>query len=1311
MNDDDGNPHFLAHYHTSNVLVQSIDRSIVTTCSTDSQCYRQYIPVPHTIPPIDLETKTNKLLKTDSEEEFRIHHKIMFDGNFRARKEVNLSTGGGGRRRRSNNTNINAPGSSSSTSNKEALLRNAEAQRRQRQELQRRTQAARLVQRCTRGWLTRLHLLAEWLPLSPHNLTATSHCVHYFRAWLLPKHSTTTQQVLINYARESVLSSSSSSSSSLVQEQAQAQAGTAGEEDSSMDIGSSHGSRTIAGDTSWISQKWLIQATLRELPPEVTTTTTTTTNDDDASLQALFSLLQFYWPVLMAKKSPDDQLFLDLASCLSRWIRSSNSPNANNDSDHQGAATGDSGSALLRSNIIQSLCQWAIQTSQRLPNPHTRALLASILLASTTPTFMSLLPGDLYSTWVVPLAQSLDETTTDSDPIQQATWNNLQNNGKEQKILVNLLQSDDLKLLSNVQQHPWAILQVIYHVLKTGGDLMLLTSLLVRGDSLELSMVESSSTSTTVGLTDDNNMDDDSDEEDYDDDEGKDDTTAVASTAAVATSDAAAAAAAKKSRPYTKLARKDLLTLPKLDKMYQDSIQQQKRDCKSLTPGSSSIKSSSATTLAIAKTLVRAPWLAWGLQLLDGSSTTDPVEGVRASRLFVESLGLLMQSTTSLRPNTKVGVLSPLAFNKPFMLKLWSYAAQCPSDNEASSAHKDLALSVFCDLFAHYLVALSDVDFLQFHTEVDTGSRSVSATASKGIMATDIIGSLRSVLHDLYWSRPVVVSDVTFQLPRGRLLLAGTKVWNSLYERWNRLVRKKSFCEESTWWFPHLTSREGDGAVVPTRFRREIQHDDDSMDVDDDEDSDDDDGDGDGDQPMSAAEAETDALADAFRDPKMARILTCIPQALPFGRRVKLFHSLLKADKQKTMQAASSRRALMAMAGGDDDMFFDGITRERVTIRRAKLYDDSMQQLSELGPRLKHRVQVSFVNQHGAEEAGIDGGGVFKEFLDDLIKDGFASRSQVDEGFAVGAPPLFSVTPLQTLAVNFDLADDQRMSEHYEFLGRVLGKAVYEEILVEPQFCLPFLNQLLGKINSMEDLKNYDDEYYKNLNKLKFLNDAEVEALGLTFEVTVGQNATGGSASPPRTVELMPGGRSIPVKTKAQVFQYMHGVANQLLNIQGARQTKAFLRGFRDLIPASWVRLFSANELQNLISGDDSIRGIDVPSLRRAISYLGGYHPEQPYIQEFWDIIENDLTPEQQRKFLRFMTSCSRQPLLGFGSLEPSPSIQQIRLTDDELSKNSKLPTASTCFNLLKLPNYKSKTLLKEKLLAAIESGAGFELT
>jgi len=231
------------------------------------------------------------------------------------------------------------------------------------------------------------------------------------------------------------------------------------------------------------------------------------------------------------------------------------------------------------------------------------------------------------------------------------------------------------------------------------------------------------------------------------------------------------------------------------------------------------------------------------------------------------------------------------------------------------------------------------------------------------------------------------------------------------------------------------------------------------------------------------------------------------------------------------------------------------------------------------------------------------------------------------------------------------------------------------------------------------------------LTKLLSLNAVEIEGLGLSFEVTLGEGVA------MRTVELLPGGRSKQV-TKDNVIQYVHLVAHQRLNIVGSAQTKAFLTGFRDLIPASWVRLFSAYELQKLISGDDSLRGFDIGSLKRAMNYAAGYHPSQSVMQWFWEVLE-EFPPEQQRKFLKFMTSCSRQPLLGFSSLDPPPCVQQVRLPDEMFVHNdmafaartAPLPTSSTCMNLLKLPNYRSKELMKRKILQAIESGAGFELT
>jgi ubiquitin-protein ligase E3 C len=61
--------------------------------------------------------------------------------------------------------------------------------------------------------------------------------------------------------------------------------------------------------------------------------------------------------------------------------------------------------------------------------------------------------------------------------------------------------------------------------------------------------------------------------------------------------------------------------------------------------------------------------------------------------------------------------------------------------------------------------------------------------------------------------------------------------------------------------------------------------------------------------------------------------------------------------------------------------------------------------------------------------------------------------------------------------------------------------------------------------------------------------------------------------------------------------------------------------------------------------------------------------------------------------------------------LEPHPCIQQLRVLEGTPANDVPLPSSGTCMNLLKLPNYGDKALLRKKLIAAIEAGAGFELT
>lgn len=82
-------------------------------------------------------------------------------------------------------------------------------------------------------------------------------------------------------------------------------------------------------------------------------------------------------------------------------------------------------------------------------------------------------------------------------------------------------------------------------------------------------------------------------------------------------------------------------------------------------------------------------------------------------------------------------------------------------------------------------------------------------------------------------------------------------------------------------------------------------------------------------------------------------------------------------------------------------------------------------------PNLKLRMRVQLVNFAGLDEAGIDGGGIFREFLSELLRTCF----DPNRGF-------FRTTHDRLLYPNPQapiLLDN--FKRHYYFIGRMLGKA------------------------------------------------------------------------------------------------------------------------------------------------------------------------------------------------------------------------------------------------------------------------------
>ena len=217
------------------------------------------------------------------------------------------------------------------------------------------------------------------------------------------------------------------------------------------------------------------------------------------------------------------------------------------------------------------------------------------------------------------------------------------------------------------------------------------------------------------------------------------------------------------------------------------------------------------------------------------------------------------------------------------------------------------------------------------------------------------------------------------------------------------------------------------------------------------------------------------------KEVRLATVLRELPFTISFSQRVILFQNLIQRDKQEHQ--------------GDRVNFMQGPAID-ILVRRNYIYEDAFDKLSpENEPNIKLKMRVQLVNAAGLDEAGVDGGGLFREFLSQLLKAAF----DPNRGF-------FVITRDQQLYPNPTVAQIHNQSAaHYYFIGRILGKALYENLLVELPLASFFLSKLLGQklVNvDLDHLDSLDPELYKNLLYLKVRSCFKIvpHAAGKSFE-------------------------------------------------------------------------------------------------------------------------------------------------------------------------------------------------------------------
>ncbi|KAA6360701.1 MAG: putative E3 ubiquitin-protein ligase Itchy [Streblomastix strix] len=309
--------------------------------------------------------------------------------------------------------------------------------------------------------------------------------------------------------------------------------------------------------------------------------------------------------------------------------------------------------------------------------------------------------------------------------------------------------------------------------------------------------------------------------------------------------------------------------------------------------------------------------------------------------------------------------------------------------------------------------------------------------------------------------------------------------------------------------------------------------------------------------------------------------------------------------------------------------------RMKIKIKREKLVENSFRSFMKSTKKLKLRPNVIFIG-----ESGIDYGGLTREFfriiLPEIVKPTYAL-------FSVGADTdnyIYHISPLSFLHKN--------NLDYYRFVGRILGKALFENQLVTIHFDRLIYKRLLNQPFMVSDLEPVDADMYRSL---VYIKENDPSDLSLYFTVTVSQ------LDVVKEIELKPGGKNIGV-TNENKKEYIQLMIQHKLTFNILQQMKAMQKGFNDIIPEKLLDGFTIAELELMLCGVDKF---DVDDWKANTNYIGGYNTRSPQIICFWNLVE-DMSDEDRAKLLQFATGTTRLPHGGFSHLIGSAGLRKFTL-------------------------------------------------
>ncbi|XP_055497143.1 probable E3 ubiquitin-protein ligase HERC4 [Leucoraja erinacea] len=343
-------------------------------------------------------------------------------------------------------------------------------------------------------------------------------------------------------------------------------------------------------------------------------------------------------------------------------------------------------------------------------------------------------------------------------------------------------------------------------------------------------------------------------------------------------------------------------------------------------------------------------------------------------------------------------------------------------------------------------------------------------------------------------------------------------------------------------------------------------------------------------------------------------------------------------------------------------------------INRTEILQNTLTQLrSYQTTALRGYFQVIFIG-----EEAVDEGGVSREFFT-VIATEFCSRpkilKQYDESRLVWFPEW-----------------EPEINDVFRLLGIICWLALYNGYVADFHFPLALYKKLLNEQPTLDDLKELSPTVGRNLQELLNYEGDDLEEI-FCMDFTIGADMADGSIT---RHELIPNGKNIPVQSHNRKL-FVDKYVDYIFNTSVEKHFQAFSEGFR-YVPLPVVDLFLPDELMALLQGNMLY---DWPQLEENASYRSGYTRTDEAIVQFWQMF-HELTQEEKKHFLAFLTGCDKVPIGGMGKF------RIVIRQDFRLDPDLYFPTAHTCYQMLDLPRYSSAEILRERFLRAIGCSRGF---